>query len=434
MNPRVILVALLLLQCFSAFAVTSGDAVNFVVNSNNFLFEGETYSPPNVALEFEEKEYWVIPLTSGSKVTTYFPVEVESGEISISRATNRGVFEVADNLRNLQELKASISANPGVEWVFTQQYKTIFSEMALQLNDEIFQLNTVETTLKDEGMNVNLSALKSQLSKMSKSSSDLSEKISVASAAENDFVARPSLQSFEELKDSFESVFSSIDELNSDALTYISDVDKFKQQISVANIDAQTKSQLFSILSVPESIKSLRDYNSYSSQIKETFDSLIKDSGLVRDSLLDELENRFEKNTTYVLIWGDNEKLDKNSRFPSLFEAYRFILNEENKPLWENQVKVRSFEDNYSRAERFYNERNFERSQEYALKAIDDAIAIDKAGSIQNNPNTSLFSQDQLFLFAGILIAGLVVLYLINNRGKLGGMIQGKGDEIDVYK
>lgn len=434
MKSRLFTVLLLLLATITVFGITSNDAVNQVVNSNNYLYEAETYTPPNVTLKYNDQEYWVIPLTAGNTITTYFAVEADSGFLSTSRGTNRGLFEVADNLNDLQSLKESISANPGVDWIFTQTYQTIFNEMSIQLNDEIFQLNTVETTLDSEGMSTNLTSLKNDAELMANRALDLSGKIAEASNAESTFVTKPSSENFSDLEDSYADVFDSIKNLNNMSLEYNSNIDKLKQQISIADLDAQTKSQLFGILEIPLSLRALRNYNLDSIQIKESFTTALQASDLRRDSKLDELENRVEKNNSHNLIWDDNEKIQEVSNFNSLSEAQLIILDENNKAFWNNQGRVKSLEQNYSRTIKFYNERNFEQSKEFSEKAISDVLAIIKSGEKQPLPAPEVFSQDSLFLIAGVLVLILIILYIVNNRAKLKGMIEGEEDNLDVYE
>ena len=82
MKKQVLVAGFVLFLALQALAVSSVDAVNYVVSSNNFLYEGETYSAPNVAIKEGNAQYWAIPLTSGSDVITYFPVDAGSGLLS----------------------------------------------------------------------------------------------------------------------------------------------------------------------------------------------------------------------------------------------------------------------------------------------------------------------------------------------------------------
>ncbi len=422
----------LLLLPAASFAITGNDAVNLVVNSNNFLYEAETYTPPNVAISYEDSGYWVIPLTAGSNIVTYFPVDAQSGEISISRGVNRGVFGVADSLRELQLLKASISGSSGVEWLFTQKYQSIFNDLSLQIGDEVFQLNTAESTLKSSGISANLEPLKSKLRSMSSASSSISGKIADASQAENSFATSPSPEALATLNGSFSEVFGSIGGLYNASLEYRSELDKLKQEISLSDMEAEKKAQLFSILEIPSGMQALRNYNIDATQIKESLDSSFKASSLRLDSLLGEFEDRLLKNDVHKLLYGENEKIRKETGFISLTEAKNSILLKENRANWEDQQKVKELEQDYSRASSFYGERDFEQARKYALESIGDVVSVYKKGQKKALPQGGV-SQDLLFKAAGVLILLLALLYVFNNRGKLKGMVLKEPEEVDLY-
>ncbi|MBI4210095.1 MAG: hypothetical protein HY544_01130 [Candidatus Diapherotrites archaeon] len=417
----------------SGFAVSGNEAVNYVVNSSRFIYEGESYTPPNVAIEFEGKGYWVIPIASGSSVITYFAVDSSSGKLSVSRAVNRGLFGVADNLRELQLLKASITPSSGVEWVFTQNYRAIFSEMSLQLGDEVYQLNTVQTALQQESISVDMSGLKAQLVSMAGQASSISEKISAAAVAENDFFTKPSGENLGALKSAYAGVTASISQLNSAALAYNSSRNALKNQISVADIDAQTKGQMLSTLDTPPSLQKLGNYNLYSIQVQDKISSAFQSSTLRADSLLDEFDRRIAKNEADSLIFGQSERVKQATGFNSLSEAQAAILSKESRLKWEDQAKVRDLEHDYQSAVDFYsNKRDFAQAKKFALLAADDAIAVYRAGERKSPPGGGI-SQDTLFKLAGLLLVVLVLLYAFNNRGKLKEAISRGPEEVDVY-
>ncbi|HLC93046.1 MAG TPA: hypothetical protein VJH23_05050 [archaeon] len=432
MNPKIILALLVLLFPLAASAISSNDAVNFIVNTNHFLYDAETYTPPNVSVHYGESDYWVIPITAGKDIVTYFPVNSKTGTLSVSKADNRALFTLANNLRELQLIKESITPNSGIDWIFTQKYQTVFSEMSLQISDEIYQLNTVETALKGKGITADLGGMKAQLLSMSATSSSIAKKIADSSQSENDFATKPSEETFSEMNDSFKGVFDSINSLNSTFLSYNSQRNKLKQQISIADLEAQEKSQLSAILDIPPSLQSLGNYNINSQQISEKLNSSLQETSLRMDSLLDEFSNRMLKNDVYDLIYADNEKIKKDTPFNSLSEARSGILSEQQRSLWENQTKVNQLEQDYSRALKFYGEKNFESANTYAATAIDDAIAVYKRG--QKPPVAGpAISQDFLFQAAGILVVLLALLYVFNNRGKIKGAITKEPEEVNLY-
>jgi len=432
MKSAILALFIALLLPAAAFAISGNDAVNFVVNSNHFLYEGETYTPPNVSIGYSDATYWVVPITAGKDIVTYFPVDAKTGALSLNKPDNRGIFTLANNLRELQLIKESITPNSGIEWIFTQKYQTIFSEMSLQISDETYQLNTVETELKKQGMSANLSSMKAQLASMSSSSLSISRKIAAASQAENDFAAKPSNETFSSMTDSFDDVFSSISSLNSTFLSYNSARNMLKQQISVADMDASQKAQLSAILDIPPSLQSLGNYNINAAQINEKIDSAFNQTGTRMDSLLDEYNNRLLKNEVYNLMYSENDKIKKDTPFLSLSEAKIAILSKEKRPLWVNQTKTNQLEQDYSRALKYYDEKNFSQSKAYALSAIDDAIAVYKKGELPPVAPPGI-SQDFLFQVAAILVVLLVILYIFNNRGKLKGMVSKEAEEVDIY-
>src|SRR3989344_7799840 len=120
MNKALLLAFLALLAVPAALAVSGNDAVNLVVNQSHFLYDGETYTPPNVSIGHGENSYWVVPITAGRDIVTYFAVVARTGALPPSNAVNRPLYAVADSLRGLQLMKESLAPNSGVEWIFTQ--------------------------------------------------------------------------------------------------------------------------------------------------------------------------------------------------------------------------------------------------------------------------------------------------------------------------
>ena len=129
-----------------------------------------------------------------------------------------------------------------------------------------------------------------------------------------------------------------------------------------------------------------------------------------------------QKNDAYNLIYSENEKIKKDTDFLTLTEAKNYILSQENRGDWQDQSKVRELEQNYARAIKFYDERNFGQSEKFAAQALDDALAVYKKGAKQIAPSEGI-SQQLLFQIAAGLVAILVLLYIFNNRGKIKGII-----------
>lgn len=428
-----LVLALAMLFSGAALAVSSVDAVNFVASSNYFLYDGETYTPPNVVVKYEDKGYWVVPVTSGQDVITYFPIAAESGLLSDSPGVNRGLFEVADNLRELQLLKASLSSGTGADWLFTSNNQRIFSEMALSLNDNLYQLSTLEATLSQSKISSNAPELRSSLASMSMMASDVSSQIGAAAAAENTFTTSPSPDALSQMKGSFSSAFAALSALNDASLSYQSGLTRLKNQIAVSGLDVQTKAQLEPLLRLPESIPTLRKQAGSSTQLRQALDARYSSSSLRIDSLLAQLEARIAKDRVHRLIYTDNDKL-KDTGLGSLSKAQVAMLAAENRQVWVDQSRLRQLEDDYRKAVDYYNKRQFAEGEKSALAAIDDAFAVYRKGRKQGTPVPAGLSQDFLFKAAGAMIVLLVLLYVFNNRKKVGEAVSGKAEEFDPYK
>ena len=414
-------------------AASSVDAENFVASSNYFLYDAEAYSAPNVTIRHEGKSYWVVSVTSGTDVITYFPIDAQSGALSDSAGVNRALFEVADNLRELQRLKVSLSSGSGVDWLFTQNYQSIFNEMGINLNDGLFQLNAVESTLKSSNVNADVLGLKATLFSMAQLSTDLSGKVSQANIADNTFVTSPSAENLSAMKAAYFAVFAQIAQLNESGLAYQSGLTRLKNEISVSSLDTQTKAQLEPLLRLPESLRSLRQYNSNATQLRSALDARFSSSSLRTDSLLEQLAQRIAKDRVHKLIYTENPTL-RDTGLGSLSKAQAAILAPENRPLWVAQPKVRELDEDYRKAVDHYNKRQFAEAEKSAGRAVDSAVAIYKQGRKSNAPPEQGISQDFLFKAAGALLVLLVILYIFNNRKKVGGIISGKEEEIDLYK
>ncbi len=432
MKPALVL-AFAILLCAAAYSVSSVDAVNFVASSNYFLYDGETYTPPNVPIKYEDKSYWVVPVTSGPDVITYFPIEPESGRLSDSAGVNRGLFAVADNLRELQLLKASLSTGAGADWLFTSNNQRIFSEMAQSLNDNLYQLSTLEATLAQSKIVSDAPQLRASLASMSVQASDVSSKVGAAAAAENAFTTSPSPDALLQMKESFSSAFSALTALNDASLSYQSGLTKLKNQIAVSSLDVQTKAQLEPLLRLPESIPTLRRQAGSVTQLAQALDARYSSSSLRIDSLLSQLAARIAKDRVHRLIYTDNEKL-KDTGFGSLSKAQAAMLAAENRGLWEDQPRLRQLEDDYRRAVDYYDKRQFVEAEKSALAAIDGASAVYRKGRAQGTSVPAGLSQDFLFKAAGALLLLLALLYVFNNRKKVGEAVSGRAEEFDPYK
>ena len=67
---------MLLLFAVAVSAAGAAEAVNFVQNTNHFLYVGETAEIfPVVTIAYADNDYWVISAMNGQSVSGFIPVE-----------------------------------------------------------------------------------------------------------------------------------------------------------------------------------------------------------------------------------------------------------------------------------------------------------------------------------------------------------------------
>ncbi|MBS3059256.1 MAG: hypothetical protein J4224_02415 [Candidatus Diapherotrites archaeon] len=204
------LAVLLLFFPIYANSISANNAVSFVTQENHFLFEDEDYQLPVVEITHEGKKYWVIPILSGNTLVTFFPVKSEAKELSLSKPLNRQLFKTADTLRSLSVEKERISKNQQVDWLFASNYVLIFEELSRGLENEIFEMNIIESTLNNADVSSQVNRMNSSLSAMSLKSGGLTQSITEAIAAEAAFASAPDALSAAKLKDEFDDAFEEL--------------------------------------------------------------------------------------------------------------------------------------------------------------------------------------------------------------------------------
>lgn len=431
-------VALLLSMVFFAglaFAVSSQEAVDFVVKEKSFVDFSEKFEHPLVPITQQGKKYWVIPVVSGDTVLTFFPVKESVKDLSVSRAVNRELFATADILREFSLQKQAISKNTSVEWIFTQPYSLRFSNLSNVLRDESLQLNIIYSALpSDEVLDIT-SELSGILDSMSLTSGKISVSINEAVSAENDFFSQPGYQKARDLKEKYEMAIENISVLNDSALKYRSKLDSLKQTISFSSIrDPSEKNYLISLADVPPEFNNIGNYLLDSLELSSAIDSVYSRVSSRTDLLLNEFDLRLEKEEAFSLIFGKSKEVDEKTlgEFSSLPELVNFIMVEENKPRWKAGLLVNGLEGKWKSTQTLFSEKNYALAQSFAEKSMVDAINIYRQGFVEQEKPLQA-SNEVFFQAAGVLFVLLVGLLLYNNRDKLVHFGGKNGDGKGVF-
>ena len=424
---------LLLFFPIYANSISANNAVSFVTQENHFLFEDEDYQLPVVEITHEGKKYWVIPILSGNTLVTFFPVKSEAKELSLSKPLNRQLFKTADTLRSLSVEKERISKNQQVDWLFASNYVLIFEELSRGLENEIFEMNIIESTLNNADVSSQVNRMNSSLSAMSLKSGGLTQSITEAIAAEAAFASAPDALSAAKLKDEFDDAFEELFSLNADALSYRDEIQKLKQLISVSDADAATKDYLVSLADPPAEFNNIGRYVTNALSLQQAINGMYANVDSRADSLLAEFESRVERDKAFRLLYSENTSISRRTEgeFSSLQQIVNFILDENNRPYWKNKELISAMESKWSQAVRNFNERNYALAETFAEKAADDAVAIFNQGFIEA-AQPPLLPQELIFQLVIALLALLAILYLYNNRGKIIKFVKQGSEEEEV--
>lgn len=426
----------LLFLCVSSFAVSSNEAVNFVVKDNSFLLEGENYRTPVATISDSKGKYWVIPVLSGDAVVSYFPVMENSKSLSTSRATNREVFRTADILRELSLEKERVSQSNSVEWVFTPTYTLLFFSLALSLNSETFQLNTISSTLNDQQADSVALGLKNSLSLMVERANSISNLIELAVKAEANFNSSPSVGKVNDLKDKFDAVFSELGELNESALSYRSSVNKLKEMISKSKQDPSTKTYLIALADPPAEFNSIGNYALDAAEISGGINSVYSKVNSGLDVLLDTFDTRVVRNNSFQLLFGVSSSVSSatKGKFSSVKEIMDFVLDEPNQQNWKARDSLSAAEADWKQAQKSFNEQNYESADFSGKKALNEAMSVYSQGFVEIAPSADIFSADTIFLLVTVLVVLLVLVFAYNNRGRISGFMKpgDGGKEVEI--
>lgn len=434
MKKLVLVLLLLFVFAISSKAISSNEAVNFVVNENSYLLEGETFKSPVVTIKGEKENYWLVMVLSEETIVTFFPVRQRAKEISTSRGVNRNLFKTADILRELGLEKQRVSENQSVDWLFTQTYNILFNSLSLELNNEIFQLNTIESTLSDSTIRSKINQLNNDLQEMSNKSNEISFLIIEAVKTESNFNLEPSTKKADELKEKFDEVFEDLTQLNEKALSYRTEINQLKELISKSDQDASTKTYLIALADPPPQFNSIGNYVLDASEISGGIDSVYARVDLRTDSLLNEFDVRIARNKAFELLYeqSDNVLASTNQEYGSIRELIDYILNEQNRPFWKLKSNIHLVESNWNQAQKAFNERNYESAESIGKKALNEALKVFRQGFIDVTPQKPFISEETIFQIVTALVVLLVVLFAYNNRDKITGYIkQDSEKEVD---
>ncbi len=433
MKKTILVVFAVLFFSGFAVAVSGNEAVHFVVQEKNFLYEGEKFEQPIVPISHENEKFWVIPILSGSSIVTFFPVKEAAKQLSASRPVNRSVFETADVLRELSLEKQKISSS-SVQWIFTPSYSLRFVNLSNVFNNEVFQLNTIASSFDSLEAAQHVSKMNSALEGLSLQSKEIASLVLEASSLESDFFAVPDTQKAFNLKEKYLEVTLEISNFNNNALDYRKKVDEFKQFISLSNLDVSDKTQFISLADPPQEFNAVGNYVIDALELSQSIESVYNRVHTRSDILLNEFELRLLRQDAFDLVYGQNALIKEKTsgEFSTLPDLVNYILSEENRGKWINSSLVLTVEDRWRETQQYFNQNNYSLAKSFSQKVVADALSVYRQGFVETQAQNTQ-SNDLIFQVIFGLAVLLVLLLVYNNRSRILSFSKNKDDE-DVFE
>lgn len=398
----------------SALGLSSQEALNFV--SGSFLNPDESAEIYPVRLvSTAGTEYWIVTILSGNSPTGFIAVKNdESKEILTAKSINTQLFKTAFFLRNYSKLK---EANPQ-NWFFTQSNAGFFDSLAGFISSEVENdLTIIEIEVVDDNVSKLISEMKKELVQLKQDSEKASESISSAASFESSFLSTPKTEELNDLQEKLNAVITPINSLNSQTFSYDSKVTQLKSLISKKeSLDLSEKTYLVGLAEQPLELRpesrriALKKDLALSTlqQVSGVFDA----SAASALNFADNLQVRVNGVNARMELYGVDETLKQktSNSYSTLKQAVEDILSIEKKELWKKQAEVQNLEENWRKAEGFYNKGEFENAVEFALKAKQNAITIFKNGfAEQPEPENGFLSEEIM----NLLLIGIAVVVII---------------------
>lgn len=404
---KLVLVFLLLFFSF-AFALSAGEVNNFLKSESHYLEPNQSFGETPFFVKSEEENFWVVVLISEQTPTGFVALPSTEKKLVESDVVNRKLFRTAYVLYSVNSYKSSS------QWIFSNSNKGKFDTLGKILSSDVpFKLNSIKQGTTDSGIRNKVDLMNSMLVLMSVKSSEIMDAFDEAISFELDFTLNPDTDNTDELKKKYENVFVLLQEFKNLKMDYSLSVIELKKLISNADIDASEKQQFLALASEPSQLDSVNSIFSLSEDVSQRIDEIYSASNANVILWVDNVSLMIERNSAYDEIYSeDNDFYSKTkNNFLNLNDAYVYIVSEENSPYWKEQTKLSSLKQNFSEAEKAFEQKNYSRSISFSEKAKSNAIAVVAAG----------FYETESFDF-GVLIIGLVLLLvlliLFNNRKK----------------
>ncbi len=427
-------IAVVLLFCASAFAISSQEALSFV-QSGQWMYANEQPEIFSSApISYGNAQYWVVALLQGNTVSGYLAVLNRTPPQLLSKkAANTQLFRAGAFLRGYLNLRDGAVRQS--QWIFSSSQSGYFNNLKQLLQNEIDgDLAIIANDSNSLEIRSQAVSMQQDLKDVQDLSAQAGQSIDDALKAENDFLSTPSAEEVDDFHAKLESTQSILDSLEEKAISYDGKKTQLKSLLAKASLDASQKSYLISLAEPPQPFYQLFQGSSSKKSIgltnTQALNTLLDAAQAAASNAADAVDLRVQRASAYNSLYGDNNSLRSKTEsvYSSLKQFSDDALSDGKKDLWVNQSELQSFQDNYSKAVAAYNQNKFSEAISFAGKAVINAGNVYRDGF---ESAEELAPDVTLFLYgAGILAVLLVGVYVLQNKDKLFKKgEEGEGDE-----
>ncbi len=422
---------MLLLFAAVASAAGAAEAVNFVQNTNHFLYDGETAEIfPVVTIAYADNDYWVISAMNGQSVSGFIPVEDGKDlRLTEGKIGRNQLIKTAHYLRLYDKLKAGFSQQG--QWLFTKTNSDFFRALAKNLYDEKFELTTLETELDEYyGLQMVIDDLRDQLDEMEPLVLSIAAKIDESNESEANFFAKPDTGELDDFTSEVYNVFSEITLFDSKRADYRTDLSELKQGIATTDLSVETKRSLSALASEPQSMNGASSRITMAVNMEEKLGEIFTTAANQASNFSDALEIREKRSDAWRQIFGFDVEIVETTNMQGVDTLNSLVVNivlvESNIYYWEEQTELQELQENWSKTIAYYENGSFDSAERFAEKSKENALKIFTAGFREEEPG---INTDLLITGAVLLIIAVIIVYVLRNRDKFESLVSAQEEE-----
>ncbi len=413
------IVSLLLIAIIAqvSFGISSEEAIAIVSVRNNYLLTGEIASAAKEMISYKGDSYVIIAAKSNENINCYIPIKNSTGEIASSDLEIRDLIKAAIVYTKMTSLSASKTSS---SWPFTHYTKNYYYDLSNDFGSLKNSLLTVRTELNKinstqaESLVASAGDLIDLSDELAQRSVSLTKNLEQYRLFELEFFNSPDTNEITKYENTYTTYFleiSDMKDLFTELNKEISELSQGIGSLESGELGVDQKRSLINLLQIPINARKLPTIFSENEQLRTEVETIFNESKN-SENYATTLINRKKRNEAWKIMYGQNSEMIKvDPSFDTLQKAATSILAEENIEAWKNQEAVAALKTNWDGAVSRYNNVEYDKAKEYALKAERNVKDIMGEGFIQNQIN-----DNSLITMAIIgLVALIIIIFVLQN-------------------